>query len=74
MTAFTKKNKWDFHISHKSDTSAKFELCRLLGGLAKDCDAAIQMPDRRQTQPGEYSDNSGPAGLVPGPEFSNLNG
>ena len=66
MTTVTKKIKRDFHIPPKANTCAKFELCRLLGGLARECDGRT---DGRT--PGEYSANSGPARLVPGPELSN---
>ena len=39
MTAVTKKIEWDFHLPPKADTCAKFQLSRLLGGLARECDA-----------------------------------
>ena len=40
MTAVMKKNfKGDVNIPPKAETSAKFELYRLLGGLAIECDA-----------------------------------
>ena len=37
-----KKIKWDFHIPPKVNTCAKFQLCRLLGGLARECDAGYR--------------------------------
>ena len=57
-----------FHLLTKCDVCAKFELCRLLGGPARESDARTDA----QT-PGEYIANSGPAGLVPVPELSNTN-
>ena len=70
MTAVKKKFKRDFHLPPKANTSAKFQLSRLLGGLARECDGQTDGRTHGRT-PGEYSANSGPAGLVPGPEFSN---
>ena len=46
MTAVTKKIQWDFLLPPKDDTCAKFQLSRLLGGPARECDA--QQTDRRQ--------------------------
>ena len=48
MTAVTKKFEWDFHLPPKVDTCAKFQLSRLLGGPARECDAR-QTPDAQQT-------------------------
>ena len=69
-----KKIKWGFHLLPKCDVCAKFELCRLLGGPARECDATPHRQTEARTDrrtPGEYSANSGPAGLMPGPELSN---
>ena len=49
MTAVTKKIKWDFHLPPKADTCAKFQLSRLLGGLARECDVR-QMYARSQVK------------------------
>ena len=38
MTAVTNFFWWDLHIPPKADTCAKFQLSRLLGGSARDCD------------------------------------
>ena len=46
MTAVTKKFEWDFHIPPKADICAKFQLSRLPGGLARECDR------RRETRSG----------------------
>ena len=70
MTAVTKKFEWDFHLPPKANTCVKFQLSRLLGGLARECDGRTDARTDGRT-PGEYSANSGPAGLVPGPELSN---
>ena len=56
MTAFTKKFEWDFHLPPNADTYAKFQLSRLLGGPARECDVWMHA----QT-PGENNANSGPA-------------
>ena len=70
MTAVTQKIEWDFHLPPKADTCAKFQLSRLLGSLARECDVRTDAQTDART-PGENRANSGPAGLVPGPEFSN---
>ena len=61
MTAVTKKFEWDFHIPPKADTHAKFQLSRLAGGLARECDARTDVRTHRRTDaqtPGEDSANS----------------
>ena len=58
----------NFHIGPKVGLCDKFQLDWFAGGLARECDA-----NRMDGQtPGENSANSGPAGLVPGPELSNI--
>ena len=55
------KINWNFHLPPKCDIHAKFELCRLLGSRAMECDG--------QT-PGEAGANLGTAWLLLGPELS----
>ena len=47
-----KKIKWDFHLLPKCDVCVKVDLCRLLGGLARKCDANRQTDTRRQVKIG----------------------
>ena len=70
MTAVTKKGKWNFYLHPKADTYAKFQLSRLHGGLARECDIQTDIQTYKQ-MPGEIRANSGLAQLVPGPELSN---
>ena len=71
MTAVTqKKIELDFHLPPTGDTCVEFQISRLLGGLARECDARTHRRTDAQT-PGENSANSVPAGLVPGPELIN---
>ena len=44
-----KKVKWDFHLLPKADTFAKFQLSRLLGGLARECYRQTDRRTDRQT-------------------------
>ena len=72
MTAVTKK--WKFHLLPKCDVCAKAQLCWLLWGPARECDRQADRRTDARTDaqtPGENRANSGPAGLVQGPEFSN---
>ena len=63
----------DFHLPPYADTVAKFQLSRLLGGPARECDAAQTDRKTDRRTPDENSANSGPAWLVPGPELTNFN-
>ena len=75
MTAVTKNIEWDFHLLSKVDTCGKFQLSRLLWDPARECDVHTYRQTDRQMYaqtPGENSANSGPAGLVPGPELSKI--
>ena len=49
MTAVTQKIEWDFHLPPKADTCAKFQLSRLLGSLARECDAQTHRHTHRHT-------------------------
>ena len=56
---------WDLHLPPKADTCAKFQLSRLLGGSARECDAQTHRRTDRRTDiqtdaqtPGEDSANS----------------
>ena len=72
-SCYKKKFKWDFHLLPKAKTCTKFQLSRLLGGLAREYDGRTYARTYARTHvrtPGENSANSGPAGLVPRPEFS----
>ena len=59
----------DSHIGPKVGFFAKFQLDWLTGSRATECDGQLGGQTTGQT-PGEYSANSGPARLVPGPELS----
>ena len=69
MTAVTKKINWNFHLPPKCDIHAKFELSRLLGSLARECDIQTDRQTDART-PGETRANPGTAWLVLGPELS----
>ena len=50
-TVVSKKNQMGFHLLPICDMCVKIELWRLLGGLARECDANCQTDANRQTDP-----------------------
>ena len=49
LTAVTIKVEWNFHLPPKAETHTKFQFSKMLGGLARECDAQTDAhTDRRQ--------------------------